>query len=109
MLQQCLPLAVLKQPIFFISKQLNLMLVATVLTACGIETTRIGSPVYCSNTVATVLTACGIETSITAAHQVEFCFLLQQCLPLAVLKPSLTALSNKNPRLGCNSAYRLRY
>ena len=37
--------------------------VATVLTACGIETKREeGAMVICA-TVATVLTACGIETS----------------------------------------------
>ena len=40
------------------------MIVATVLTACGIETCLIR--LYCRKTlirVATVLTACGIETS----------------------------------------------
>ena len=62
MLQQCLPLAVLKPSgtdfMFLLGR------VATVLTACGIETV-----VPCEQSaylylviVATVLTACGIET-----------------------------------------------
>ena len=57
--------------------------------------------------VATVLTACGIETSISIKFFIEF-FALQQCLPLAVLKleyPDVTPTI----WLGCNSAYRLRY
>ena len=36
--------------------------VATVLTACGIETLHSNRVVAFTNTVATVLTACGIET-----------------------------------------------
>ena len=36
--------------------------VATVLTACGIETYNIGDNAVFSYNVATVLTACGIET-----------------------------------------------
>ena len=44
---------------------LSLLLVATVLTACGIETlpTNKSSSTRGLYTVATVLTACGIETS----------------------------------------------
>ena len=82
-LQQCLPLAVLKQ-----SHTWNLMTmsttVATVLTACGIETIyqHIINVVLVVR-VATVLTACGIET----------------------IMESLTIFLS--PR--CNSAYRLRY
>ena len=59
--------------------------VATVLTACGIETI---SPLKTSTicvTVATVLTACGIETDkyqSALMKDIE----LQQYLPLAVLK-----------------------
>ncbi len=36
--------------------------------------------------VATVLTACGIETSDSSAYTSEVCTTLQQYLPLAVLK-----------------------
>ena len=61
--------------------------VATVLTACGIETgikVEIIGAIPCLR-VATVLTACGIETS-------SFFLSLISKLPLS-----------------CNSAYRLRY
>ena len=63
-LQQCLPLAVLKLAIKKgVADKVVCYQVATVLTACGIET-------FCHNKyelevfklVATVLTACGIET-----------------------------------------------
>ena len=42
--------------------QLELLLVATVLTACGIETSITLEATFAANAVATVLTACGIET-----------------------------------------------
>ena len=57
--------------------------VATVLTACGIETVYSLVLVIFIKTVATVLTACGIETIDW------YCYLLRW--------------------KGCNSAYRLRY
>ena len=59
-------------------------LVATVLTACGIETPIIFLFTFHDFIVATVLTACGIETDVV---------ITEQC-PLS-------------PR--CNSTYRLRY
>ena len=58
------------------------------LTACGIETSPPPNLVVSFNgMVATVLTACGIETPTKLAC-LKFCraLLLQQCLPLAVLK-----------------------
>ena len=60
--------------------------VATVLTACGIETllARIQSH-HNLTSVATVLTACGIETYYLF-HNFMMVFKLQQYLPLAVLK-----------------------
>ena len=81
--------------------------VATVLTACGIET-----DITAKNTsehivaVATVLTACGIETMkpFTAS---SVPFLLQQYLPLAVLKRKYRFVHLE--LMGCNSTYRLRY
>ena len=80
-LQQYLPLAVLKPSMELIL--LISILVATVLTACGIETYFRHCSIPCSN-VATVLTACGIETR-------QF------------------VRSNKSTISSCNSTYRLRY
>ena len=133
--------------------------VATVLTACGIETyveSFVALPTFnvCCNSayrlrywnwrssrptlstfqVATVLTACGIET-VKQSIVSLWMLMLQQCLPLAVLKPDslprlislkimivatvLTACgietlfplepSQWNYQYSCNSAYRLRY
>ena len=61
MLQQCLPLAVLKP------STVVLYIVAILL-------------------VATVLTACGIETHMIVPEHMQKAIELQQCLPLAVLK-----------------------
>ena len=58
--------------------------VATVLTACGIETFSYHINIINLKEVATVLTACGIET-------------YEECM-----KPFMNIIS-------CNSAYRLRY
>ena len=61
--------------------------VATVLTACGIETSVIAITKLCRiELVATVLTACGIETSVHSFTSCSLCKELQQYLPLAVLK-----------------------
>ena len=63
MLQQCLPLAVLKQ-LYMVYHRCYVFIVATVLTACGIETSHLEILPwrYGMISVATVLTACGIET-----------------------------------------------
>ena len=63
--------------------------VATVLTACGIETYNIRYLHTSIITVATVLTACGIET-LSRPLKPRNSYSLQQCLPLAVLKPCST-------------------
>ena len=61
LLQQYLPLAVLKR--FIVVCLAQKKSVATVLTACGIETITAASCIVGALTrVATVLTACGIET-----------------------------------------------
>ena len=60
--------------------------VATVLTACGIETNAKAGVVAEFLKVATVLTACGIETAIALAKATQGPAALQQYLPLAVLK-----------------------
>ena len=57
--------------------------------------------------VATVLTACGIET-LLQSHLQRDIHTLQQYLPLAVLKPYHTAPLER-AQLRCNSTYRLRY
>ena len=62
-LQQCLPLAVLKPATYGNAVFKLLTVVATVLTACGIETIDQIFTNRCKwYYVATVLTACGIET-----------------------------------------------
>ena len=62
-LQQCLPLAVLKRRIIT-TTHFTIMRVATVLTACGIETESLLRSIFPRHIVATVLTACGIETAV---------------------------------------------
>ena len=63
------------------------MFVATVLTACGIETfIYLQERKKNRSVVATVLTACGIETKYSLLLMSCYSFELQQYLPLAVLK-----------------------
>ena len=85
--------------------------VATVLTACGIETSSNWPQIFSlRNKVATVLTACGIETSCHGAkYGHTLSKMLQQCLPLAVLKLDNRAEFVVVLLHSCNSAYRLRY
>ena len=85
--------------------------VATVLTACGIETNEcmLHRPLQNLVQVATVLTACGIETAQAKVNMAAASFnRLQQYLPLAVLKRSSNS-SSYYDWYGCNSTYRLRY
>ena len=58
------------------------------LTACGIETIVIHDIIRTMDcTVATVLTACGIETNWEMRlYSFHKSWVLQRCLPLAVLK-----------------------
>ena len=131
-LQQCLPLAVLKQAATSETIQENKK-VATVLTACGIETSLTTNKFSRRfHPVATVLTACGIETNhhfvrclqshlavatvLTACGiETRKCFVLHNVLIVATV---LTACGIETPSIssvvplystGCNSAYRLRY
>ena len=84
MLQQHLPLAVLKQVYKRSMSDTYNLKVATALTACGIETLGYGENGEVKSwVVATALTACGIETTDAAKI------------------PVFAA--------GCNSTYRLRY
>ena len=114
------------------SKSSLTIFVATVLTACGIEThSHILRHCYLWLRVATVLTACGIETSSTSipslnciccnsAYRLRYWnsrfdrkwirfTMLQQCLPLAVLKQTISNIATARAIFRCNSAYRLRY
>ena len=84
-LQQCLPLAVLKQGNHILHISLLYRNVATVLTACGIETTLMSFLGYVMRST------------------------LQQCLPLAVLKHHFWGCYALIISICCNSAYRLRY
>ena len=79
------------------------------LTACGIETFYFVNMVNCLSKVATVLTACGIETNKIMCKKCGGIGKLQQCLPLAVLKLRYIILYIQKILLSCNSAYRLRY
>ena len=63
--------------------------------------------IYKYYNVATVLTACGIETLSASGERDGLLTKLQQCLPLAVLK--LADFRHEGQQSGCNSAYRLRY
>ena len=83
MLQQYLPLAVLKHYSYFL--YIQKITVATVLTACGIETILFSNFNNISLWVATVLTACGIETDNISRYRGYY------------------------PHDCCNSTYRLRY
>ena len=75
LLQQYLTLAVLKHISIRIHEYFVLP-VATVLTACGIETrTRRKIILVKTYQVATVLTACGIETFVYSIHNDVFRFI----------------------------------
>ena len=80
-MQQYLPLAVLKH--IPMTKAYSTSCVATVLTACGIETYVMKDVRDSFKAVATVLTACGIETD----GRLVMTFII----------------------VSCNSTYRLRY
>ena len=131
-LQQCLPLAVLKPAITtslaftftccnsayrlrYWNHQLrnylcfHYQMVATVPTACGIETLH-----YCHRRnhrlflVATVPTACGIETRIHLLHQITV--LHVATVPTACgIETSWMVNCKVAIITSCNSAYRLRY
>ena len=60
--------------------------------------------------VATVLTACGIETEYDNKRiATRMAVKLQQYLPLAVLKPNPNSTQALLNWISCNSTYRLRY
>ena len=131
-LQQYLPLAVLKRYTIDKGVIIEFYIVATVLTACGIETQSTMHTyrnnfqrlqqylplavlklmfakiaLTCFFIVATVLTACGIETRGELMEQTDI--KLQQYLPLAVLKQYKVLWLELDTDISCNSTYRLRY
>ena len=85
-------------------------MVATVLTACGIETPLRNNSNWPQIFVATVLTACGIETwdlSITFPYSSLSC---NSAYRLRYWNSApMSWYSHLGIRLRCNSAYRLRY
>ena len=85
--------------------------VATVPTACGIETKEDFPEIifWKFKFVATVPTACGIETCTFQLPLIGQLYKLQQYLPLAVLKPGSAKRPEVLAIIGCNSTYRLRY
>ena len=131
-LQQCLPLAVLKQISY--SHYFTSFIVATVLTACGIETCRCNLArslrVSCNSAYRLRYWNVGIGTdtfpsiafSCNSAYRLRYwnwkvlatfkedkIRTLQQCLPLAVLKRRNDFTESDAVIIRCNSAYRLRY
>ena len=88
-----------------------LTFVATAPTACGIETILVQNLHRQNPRVATAPTACGIETLATRVLVLTMLVpMLQQHLPLAVLKPSKMAFAiRRSLFICCNSTYRLRY
>ena len=108
MLQQCLPLAVLK-PIF--EWWNNTQILKCCNSAYRLRYWNTTGIIVASNfnAVATVLTACGIETLLWTHLRTWSTCPLQQCLPLAVLKPFSIGVIGRVIKPSCNSAYRLRY
>ena len=94
-LQQCLPLAVLKPESTRLFHFLSA--VATVLTACGIETCRKAREVYYDYRLQQCLPLAVLK--LLATKMAAILDKLQQCLPLAVLKPSLMSKVTSPPRL----------
>ena len=85
-------------------------IVATVLTACDIETQlvlgRFLQLCYCI--VATVLTACGIETQLRC-YLFGYQQLVATVLTVYGIETKRFWIVRKVSRWSCNSTYRLRY
>ena len=82
--------------------------VATVLTACGIETMVNLLAKWWLATVATVLTACGIETLDNCINNFVCCISCNSAYRLRYWNEIIMSMI-KTMIEGCNSAYRLRY
>ena len=82
--------------------------VATVLTACGIETDRYTRYKKKSLAVATVLTACGIETFLILPLNFQS-LLVATVLTACGIETRIGDLKCENQTSCCNSSYRLRY
>ena len=103
-MQQCLPLAVLKPALPTGNSPLPAVNVATVPTACGIETCSdvCEDSAYLLLHVATVPTACGIETTYEI-HKCGKILELQQYLPLAVCDEGCEAAEEQSDDEVCTS------
>ena len=109
-LQQYLPLAVLKQIIIWRLSIPTSYHVATVLTACGIETAGERPSFKCFMIVVTVLTACGIETFNKGLSSDEYLFCVATVLTACGIETLISpAVLTAEERRSCNSTYRLRY
>ena len=99
-LQQCLPLAVLKLALMCLFDLQTFPSVATVLTACGIETIRRYSKLLENRKLQQCLPLAVLKRSITLAIPAVVPK-LQQCLPLAVLKQIciVTTISKQEEKL----------
>ena len=107
-LQQCLPLAVLK-PYKRTEQTTGFIQVATVLTACGIETFVATLNGEFQRPLQQCLPLAVLKLNGDGIKPFAIVVRLQQCLPLAVLKPSSMPATLIMLFTGCNSAYRLRY
>ena len=110
MLQQYLPFTVLKLSKLLSIMYLRILVVATVLTVYGIETTDFNLSLASFIRVATVLTVYGIETH--KKNLILYILRRKVATVLTVygietLKIATTNFSQM--RKSCNSTYRLRY
>ena len=93
-LQQCLPLAVLKPSIFVVFSQSSFLPLQQCLPLAVLKHKNFYAVISVEYTVATVLTACGIETATNLPSFSAIFGWLQQCLPLAVLKQEVLSWNN---------------
>ena len=108
-LQQYLPLAVLKLEISLPTDASSFCFVATVLTACGIETCISASNCAVLDVLLQQYLPLAVLKRPSILHQNVVLLTLQQYLPLAVLKLSNTREDLLTYFPSCNSTYRLRY
>ena len=109
MLQQHLPLAVLKPQKYLQNELIHLRQVATAPTACGIETAGITiRHTKVSFLVATAPTACGIETNIFERHD-NHASLVATAPTACGIETSEVVKQTRVVHASCNSTYRLRY
>ena len=96
-LQQYLPLAVLKHAQYAV--RYSLLPVATVLTACGIETALLLQQLLgCDNALQQYLPLAVLKPISAGLPLAKDTIMLQQYLPLAVLKPCRSSQTQTRSR-----------